>query len=282
MFELFESVSASCSRMITKAYSTSFSLGIQTLDKRFREPIYGIYAMVRFADEIVDTFHDHDKKQLLQEFRQQTFEAIDRRISLNPVLHSFQKVVHSYGIPKEQIEAFFNSMEMDLEQTAYGRAGYEEYIYGSAEVVGLMCLRVFTEGDEAEYQRLTEPARALGAAFQKVNFLRDMKSDLEDRGRVYFPGVDFANFETSSKRMIEAEIEEDFRQALKGIRMLPKGAREGVLLAYRYYMALFAGIKAAPAEKIKEMRIRVPDYKKFAVLLYTIAGLRVRYAAGLE
>lgn len=275
MFHLFEKTSAACSRLITQEYSTSFSLGIKTLDQQFHEPIYGIYGMVRYADEIVDTFHDFDKKYLLKKFKEDTYEAIATGISLNPVLHSFQKAVNTYQIPLDLIEAFFKSMEMDLYETAYGENGYQEYIYGSAEVVGLMCLKVFADGNEALYEGLKRPARALGAAFQKVNFLRDMKSDYQERGRVYFPGIDFENFKEEAKQRIEAEIKADFEEAYLGIMLLPVKARGGVLLAYKYYLKLFDKIKKVPVSRIKEARIRVPDLEKLAILAQTMVSLRV-------
>lgn len=270
MFQLFEQTSAQCSKQITQAYSTSFSLGIKTLHKRFHEPIYGIYAFVRYADEIVDTFHGYDKKALLEKFKRDTYEAIETGISLNPVLFSYQKVVNTYQIPIELTEAFFKSMEMDLYKTAYGREGYDEYIYGSAEVVGLMCLKVFSEGDNEMYLNLQPSARALGAAFQKVNFLRDMKSDFDERGRVYFPGIDFTNFKEEAKRQIENEIAEDFKRAYAGIMALPAGARSGVLLAYKYYLRLFEQICKTPVSTIKEARIRVPDFEKITILAATV------------
>lgn len=276
MFELFDKTSAACSKNITQEYSTSFSLGIKSLHKRFHEPIYGIYAFVRLADEIVDTFHHFNKTELLAKFKLDTYEAIEQGISLNPVLQSFQKVVNQYSIPEHLIESFFKSMEMDLHKTAYGKEGYEEYIYGSAEVVGLMCLKVFTEGNDALFLSLKQPAKALGAAFQKVNFLRDMKSDFDERGRVYFPGIDFVNFREESKKQIEQEIAEDFAEALKGIIKLPSGAKEGVWLAYKYYMVLFKKIKSAPAHKLKETRIRVPDAQKLVVLFSTIIRSRAQ------
>lgn len=270
MFELFESTSAACSKKITQAYSTSFSLGIQTLDKKLHAPIYGIYGMVRYADEIVDTFHQFDKKYLLQKFKEDTFDAIATGISLNPVLFSFQKAVNDYRIPLDLIEAFFKSMEMDLYETAHGQESYNEYIYGSAEVVGLMCLKVFADGDEQLYERLKAPAKALGAAFQKVNFLRDMKSDFDERGRVYFPGIDFENFREEAKQQIEEEVAQDFRNAYEGIMQLPKSSRSGVLLAYKYYLQLFNGIKRVPVSRIKETRIRVPDVHKLWLLVETL------------
>lgn len=264
--QLFHDTCFECSSLITRRYSTSFSLGIRLFHPRFRPPIYGIYGFVRFADEIVDTFHDYPKVELLQRFREDTWRAIGERISLNPVLHSFQQVVHQYGIEDDLIEAFLRSMEMDLSNATYDSAGYDEYIYGSAEVVGLMCLRVFCEGDEAEYQRLKEPARRLGAAFQKINFLRDIKSDFDERGRVYFPGVDFQQFSNEDKIRIEADIKADFDAALEGIRQLPKGARFGVYLAYKYYTQLFSKIKSAPAQCVAQERFRVSDKRKVYLL----------------
>jgi len=246
--QLFNDTCSECSRLITKRYSTSFSLGIRVFDARFRAPIYGIYGFVRFADEIVDTFHNYPKRELLERFKQDTWKAIEEGISLNPVLQSFQQVVHRYGIDRELIEAFLYSMEMDLDKNVYDAAGYDEYIYGSAEVVGLMCLRVFTEGNDDRYQALKEPARRLGAAFQKINFLRDLKSDYKERGRVYFPGVDFTRFDWEQKQAIEADIQADFDAGLDGIKRLPDGARFGVYLAYKYYTQLFAKIKSAPVQ----------------------------------
>ncbi len=278
MFELFQRTSGECSKLVTENYSTSFSLGIKTLDKRFHAPIYGIYGLVRLADEIVDSFHDFNKKELLEKFKQETYLSIKERISLNPIVHSFQKTVNEYNIPLDLIEAFFKSMEMDLYKTAYGKEGYDEYIYGSAEVVGLMCLRIFVEGNEQAYNQLAPSARALGAAFQKVNFLRDMKSDFDERGRVYFPGIDFVHFKEESKAQIEAEIDADFASAYQGIMQLPKGAKSGVLLAYKYYMLLLGKIKMAPAHKLKDTRISVPNTQKFAVLLATIARTRAQSA----
>ncbi|MEO6758892.1 MAG: phytoene/squalene synthase family protein [Saprospiraceae bacterium] len=262
----YHTTCAACSRLITQRYSTSFSLGIRVFDARFRDPIYGIYGFVRFADEIVDTFHDYPKDSLLQRFREDTYRAIDERISLNPVLHSFQRVVHAYGIERELIEAFLRSMEMDLSRDAYDASGYEEYIYGSAEVVGLMCLRVFCENDAGQYAALKAPACRLGAAFQKINFLRDIKSDFDERGRVYFPGVDFQRFSMEDKRTIEDDIKLDFDAALDGIRRLPRGARFGVYLAYKYYTQLFAKIKNAPAQQVAQERFRVSDKRKVYLL----------------
>ncbi len=275
MLELFNQTTLQCSKIITEHYSTSFTLGIRTLDRKFHLPIYAIYGFVRYADEIVDTFHDFDKKSLLERFRADTFRAIEEKICLNPVLHSFQLVVNQYGIDHELIEAFLHSMEMDLYEQTYTNDCYEEYIYGSAEVVGLMCLRVFCEGNTEQYDHLREGARRLGSAFQKVNFLLDLKSDFQDRGRVYFPGVDFKEFDPTSKKAIEQDIQEDFDAAYQAILQLPKGARQGVYLAYVYYRTLFDKIKRLPAARIQHERIRVPDSRKLALLAQTYVKFRM-------
>lgn len=271
--DLFRDTCLKCSKLITEAYSTSFTLGIKTLHRKFHDPIYAIYGFVRCADEIVDTFHEHDKRKLLDEFSRQTYEAIEQGISLNPVLHAFQYVVNEYKIDRAYIEAFLKSMAMDLEDHVYDPALYKEYIYGSAEVVGLMCLKVFCQGDEEQFERLKKPACSLGAAFQKVNFLRDMQSDFKDRGRVYFPAVDIRTFNNASKEEIEADIAQDFQDAYTGILALPRSARMGVYLAYVYYLKLFRKIKGLPATHILNERVRVPDNTKFALLL----GSYVRY-----
>lgn len=267
--DLYTTTALKSSKLITEHYSTSFTLGIKTLHKRFHLPVYAIYGFVRYADEIVDTFHDHDKKDLLDRFKADTYKAIEEKISLNPVLHSFQLVVNKYNIEHELIEAFLKSMEMDLYENTYDQDGYEEYIYGSAEVVGLMCLRVFCEGDEEQYQQLKPPAKSLGSAFQKVNFLRDIKSDFKDRGRVYFPGVDFTKFTQIDKKSIEDDIQRDFDHAFEGIKKLPSGSRLGVYLAYIYYLQLFKKIKNLPHTRIMEERIRIPDSKKMLLLTKT-------------
>jgi phytoene/squalene synthetase len=256
-----------CSQLITQRYSTSFSMGIKVFDKAYRAPIYAIYGFVRFADEIVDTFHGYDKAELLQRFKDDTYRAIEEGISLNPVLQAFQQVVNQYKIERELIDAFLYSMEMDLHHHKYEDRLYQEYIYGSAEVVGLMCLRVWTNGNDEEYQRLKAPARSLGAAFQKINFLRDMKSDFDERGRVYFPGVDFRQFTEADKLKIESDIKADFDHAYTGIVQLPKGVRFGVYLAYVYYTKLFQKIKNSPAHQVQKQRIRVHDGRKVALLL---------------
>ncbi len=268
--DLYSKTCLDCSKLITSAYSTSFSMGIRAFDKRFRAPIYAVYGFVRFADEIVDTFHEYDKPKLLDQFRKSTYQAIEEGISLNPVLQSFQQVVRKYGIDRELIDAFLDSMEMDLHFNTYEDSLYKKYIYGSAEVVGLMCLRVFCEGDKELYDRLKESACALGSAFQKINFLRDMASDFDERGRVYFPGVDFTQFTNEDKAAIEEDIKKDFDAGYAGILQLPKGVRFGVYLAYVYYINLFQKIKNAPANRVIQERIRVPDSRKM-VLLFSSA-----------
>lgn len=265
MLELYDSSSYACSRKVTEMYSTSFTLGIKALHNSYHDAIYCIYGFVRFADEIVDTFHDWDKKSLLDNFKADTWKAIDEKISLNPILHAFQKTVHTYAIDHKLIEAFLHSMEMDLYMSNYKQAHYEEYIYGSAEVVGLMCLKVFCGDDVALYERLKEPARYLGAAFQKVNFLRDLQADYKDRGRVYFPDVDFEKFCRKQKTKIEREIQHDFDQAYIGIMQLPAGAKFGVYLAYKYYVKLFAKIRKTAPEHVMQTRIRVSDPAKISL-----------------
>lgn len=265
--DFFHSVSGECSRQVTLRYSTSFSSAIKLLHRDLRQPIFNIYGFVRFADEIVDTFHQHDKQALLAQFKEETYDSIERGISLNPILNSFQKAVREYNIDDHLIEAFFSSMESDLTQNQYDRQGYEEYIYGSAEVVGLMCLHVFCEGDKALYEGLKLPARALGAAFQKVNFLRDMKADFLDLSRIYFPGCDFHNFTEGDKQRIQEDIEQDFRDAYKGILGLPLKARFGVYVAYKYYYSLFQKIKRIQPQRILQQRIRIPNYHKAYIVI---------------
>jgi len=270
MKEIFDNVSAQCSKVTTRAYSTSFSLGILFLDKKFREPIYNVYGFVRYADEIVDSFHGYDKTYLLKKFREDTVEALEQGISLNPILNSFQRVVREYNIEWELIDTFLRSMEMDLEQEEHDRMSYEEYILGSAEVVGLMCLRVFTEGSDALYQKLKPAAMKLGSAFQKVNFLRDIQADYENLGRTYFPGVDMEQFQHSDKQFIEHEIQTEFSEALRGIKQLPAASRRGVYLAYYYYLRLFRKIKLVPAERIREERIRIPNSSKMVLMFKSL------------
>lgn len=265
--DLYLQVSLEASKRLTQAYSTSFSSGIKTLDKEYHEAIYAIYGFVRLADEIVDTFYHIDQANLLTRFRQDTYLAIEEKISLNPILHSFQWAVNTYHMERELIDAFLYSMEMDLTDRDYDLPTYKKYIYGSAEVVGLMCLRVFCAGDLAEYDRLKPDACALGSAFQKINFLRDVKSDFEDRGRVYFPGIDYEKFTELQKKEIEADIQIDFDAGLRGIENLPPKAKKGVLLAYEYYIRLFEKIKQVPVERLKSERIRVPDWEKLMIYL---------------
>jgi 15-cis-phytoene synthase len=262
MIGIFHTVSHECSRITTQRYSTSFSSAIRLLNKEIQGPIYDIYGLVRFADEIVDTFHRDDKAELLADFKKQTFEAIQKGISLNPILHSFQRTVNRYNIDLALIEAFFKSMEFDLDKSKYDASGYAEYIYGSAEVVGLMCLYVFCDGNKEQYAALKPSAQSLGAAFQKVNFLRDVKADYQQLNRVYFPGVDFNSFTPEMKNAIEEDIARDFRDAYEGIVKLPLSARFGVYLAYKYYLSLFKKIKAVKPQRIMEERIRIPDYHK--------------------
>lgn len=272
---LFHEVSAICSSVTTQRYSTSFSSAIKLLHKQLQQPIHNIYGFVRFADEIVDTFHDYDKETLLQEFKKDTYLAIERGISLNPILHSFQQAVNAYNIDRDLIDAFLLSMEFDLSKTTYDDASYKQYIYGSAEVVGLMCLFVFCEGDKTLYEQLKPAAQSLGSAFQKVNFLRDIKADHEGLSRMYFPGCDFSRFTRADKNQIEADIQQDFDQAFQGILQLPVKARFGVYVAYKYYLSLFKKIKKVPAQNILQQRIRIPDYRKLLILAK--AGLRMQF-----
>jgi phytoene/squalene synthetase len=272
MIPIFNDVSSACSKITTERYSTSFSSAIRLLHKDLRTPIYHIYGFVRFADEIVDTFHDYDKEILLAEFKKETYAAFSRGISLNPILNSFQQVVNKYNIDHELVDAFFRSMEFDLSKKKYDEAAYKEYIYGSAEVVGLMCLFVFCDGDKEMYLKLKPYAMALGAAFQKVNFLRDVKADSENLKRVYFPGVDFNNFTNDTKSAIEADIDTEFEKAYKGIVMLPIKARFGVYVAYNYYLSLFRKIKQSQPNMLLEDRIRVPNFSKAMIVMR--AGLK--------
>jgi phytoene/squalene synthetase len=267
MVDLFYQVSEDCSRITTQRYSTSFSSAIRLLHKDLRQPVYNIYGFVRFADEIVDTFHAHNKAELLEQFAKETYDAIDRGISMNPILNSFQKTVREYKIDLQLVDAFLRSMKMDLVKQQYGQNEYEEYIYGSAEVVGLMCLHVFCNGNKKLYEQLKAPAKSLGAAFQKVNFLRDIKADYNGLSRIYFPGCDFKNFTVRQKKEIEEDIQNDFHQAMEGILRLPMKARFGVYVAYKYYLSLFKRIKRAQPSAILESRIRIPDYKKLMIVL---------------
>lgn len=266
MKQLFDTTSFDCSKLVTKAYSTSFSLGTRLIDKKIRKHIYSIYGFVRYADEIVDTFHGYNKAVLLKKFKSDTYAAIKDGISLNPILNSYQATVNQYGIEHEVIEAFLHSMEMDLTQKVHDLGSYKEYIYGSAEVVGLMCLRVFVEGNEKMYQELKPAALALGSAFQKVNFLRDLKHDSMQLGRVYFPEINSSRFDEYTKRQIEADIENDFALAYEGITQLPQSARLGVYVAYVYYYKLFKKIRNVKHSEVMGKRIRIPNAQKVFLL----------------
>ncbi len=272
MIELFHKVSHQCSKITAEQYSTSFSSAIRMLHTDLRMPIYDIYGFVRFADEIVDTFHGYDKENLLANFKKETYEAIATGISLNPILHSFQITVNKYNIDHTLIEAFFQSMEMDLTNTQYDSNNYHTYIYGSAEVVGLMCLFVFCDGNKLEYEKLKPSAQSLGAAFQKVNFLRDVKADLEQLNRTYFPNVNFKNFTEKDKKLIEEDIANDLKHAYEGILLLPTKARFGVYVAYKYYLTLFKKIKQVQPSMLLQNRVRISNTFKAVILLK--AGLR--------
>lgn len=260
-----------CNMLITKRYSTSFTLGIRMLGKKYQEAIYGIYGYVRLADEIVDSFHGHDKRILLEEFERDTWLAMERGISSNPVIHSFYQIVKKYNIDTELVQSFLDSMRMDLDDQKYDPALYKKYIYGSAEVVGLMCLKVFCDGNKERFDELTPSAKSLGAALQKVNFLRDMKDDFYERGRVYFPGLEIKQFDAASKKLIEQDIQKDFIDALAGIKKLPDGSRIGVYLAYRYYTKLFNRIKKSMPEELMEQRVRINNASKIYILLRSVA-----------
>lgn len=267
MKDHFDQVSYDCSKLVTQRYSTSFTLGTKMLGAKFRKHIYNIYGFVRFADEIVDSFHNFNKEDLLQRFELDLTHALNEKISLNPILNSFQNTVHENNIQKDLIDAFLKSMKMDLHKHTYNtREEYKEYIYGSADVVGLMCLAVFVEGDLKKYDVLKPHAMALGSAFQKVNFLRDLNADFELLDRTYFPNVDLSNFDEQSKLAIIEDIEKDFKYALEGIFKLPESVRLGVYTAYKYYWKLLDKLKRTPSRKIQSARIRVPNYQKMGVL----------------
>lgn len=267
MKSLFDKVCETCSQITTESYSTSFSLGIKLLDKDIQKDIYNIYGYVRFADEIVDTFHDFDKKELLNRFKNDTKLALKEKISLNPILNSFQKTVHKYNIDYQLIETFLNSMEMDLEEHFYNQKLYEQYILGSAEVVGLMCLKVFCLGNEKLYTKLKHDAMKLGAAFQKINFLRDFNADMNDLGRSYFPNVNMEEFNDEVKAKIEKDIAQDFADGYRGIQGLPKNSRLGVYIAYIYYYSLFKKIQKIPASEVMKKRIRIPNEQKYGLFV---------------
>jgi len=266
MKKLFDSVSEDCSRSVTQSYSTSFSMATKMLDASIRNHIYNIYGFVRFADEIVDSFHEYPKEELLNRFEDDLYFSLKNKISLNPILNSFQKTVNVFSIDKTLIAAFLKSMRWDLEKKVYKtEKDYKDYIYGSADVVGLMCLKVFVKGDNTKYKELKPSAMALGSAFQKVNFLRDLKNDYHELDRTYFPNVNFNNFDEDSKQSIIDDIEKDFEFALKGIFKLPNEARFGVYTAYKYYNKLLMKLKRTPSDSIQNKRIRVPNYQKITV-----------------
>lgn len=267
MKKLFDELSQQVSKATTQKYSTSFSLGILALHPSIRPAIYGIYGFVRLADEIVDSFHDHNKALLLQRLTEQTYQALDEGIALNPILQSFQVAVHKYDIDRGLIDQFLHSMEMDLNKVDYNSELYKEYILGSAEVVGLMCLKVFTEGKQELYEQLRPYAMKLGSAFQKVNFLRDLKDDYHVLGRTYFPNIEMNVFDNNIKTQIEAEIAAEFKEALVGIKMLPAASKFGVYLAYKYYLCLFNKIKQSSAERILNERVRVHNGRKLSLAM---------------
>ena len=267
MKSIFDTVSKRCSKIVTNSYSTSFSLATKMLSDSIRQDIYNIYGFVRFADEIVDTFHDYDKSALFDRFEEDLEHALNEKISLNPILNSFQETYHKYGIDRPMVDSFMKSMRLDLSKSNYlTEQEYKDYIYGSADVVGLMCLKVFVKGDQQRFDELKDSAMRLGSAFQKVNFLRDLKADFEDLSRTYFPNTDLNQLDEASKLAIITDIENDFAEGLKGIKRLPIEAKFGVFMAYRYYNKLLEKLKRTPALDIKSARIRVPNYKKFELL----------------
>lgn len=276
MKSIFDTVSFDCSKNVTKSYSTSFSAAVKMLAPKIRQDIYNIYGFVRFADEIVDTFHEYNKEELFALFEKDLENALNNKISLNPILNSFQHTVNNYSIPKEMIDAFMNSMKLDLHKTVYKTSEeYNEYIYGSADVVGLMCLKVFVNGDDAKFKELEHSAMRLGSAFQKVNFLRDLKADFEDLNRTYFPNTDLSKLDEHSKNEIIKEIEADFQAGFEGILKLPIEAKFGVYTAYVYYKKLLSKLKKTPSLEIKNTRIRVSDYQKFGLLAKCYVNYRL-------
>lgn len=275
MKKLYDELAYKVSKAVTEKYSSSFSLGILALKPAIRPAIYAIYGYVRLADEIVDSFHDYDKAGLLQRFKLETWNALKEGISLNPILQSFQETVHKFAIDKALIEQFLHSMEMDLQQIDYNSDLYKEYILGSAEVVGLMCLQVFTGGNKDAFEMLKPYAMKLGSAFQKVNFLRDLKDDYQVLGRTYFPNVDMKIFNNKIKYQIEKEIEMEFNKALIGIKKLPTSSKFGVYLAYKYYLSLFNKIKNTSAEKIMNQRIRIPTGQKLSLAMSSYVQYKI-------
>lgn len=275
--EEYNDISLKLSRLATISYSTSFSMGVRLLQKPYRRAIYAIYGFVRFADEIVDTFHGHDQRKLLESFRKETFDAIEEGVSTNPILQSFQWAVNTYRIDHNLIHAFLHSMEMDLTEKNHTEESFKTYVYGSAEVVGLMCLRVFYKDDDRAYESLIHPARKMGEAFQKINFLRDIHADYNERGRFYFPGSDLDQLNETTKKEIEKDIQKDFDEAYNGIRRLNRASRLGVLVSYTYYLKLFRKIKRTPASKVFSKRYRISNLRKILLL----AALWTRFKLGL-
>jgi len=269
MKSLYDRVSVDTSILITKKYSTSFSLGIRMLDKKYREPIYSIYGFVRLADEIVDSFEGYNQSKMLKKLKKDTFLAISEGISTNPVLNSFQNVVNKYKIDLKLVELFLNSMKMDLKKVKYDKKTLKTYILGSAEVVGLMCLKVFVEGDDREYKNLEVYAKTLGSAFQKINFLRDVNEDYNNLGRIYFPNLDLNNFTEKNKKKIENDLEDEFKIALFGVLLLPRTVKVGVLISYRYYYELFRKIKQSNPEDLMVKRVRISNFHKMWILFKT-------------
>ncbi|NWF90362.1 MAG: phytoene/squalene synthase family protein [Ignavibacteriaceae bacterium] len=276
MEELYHKTTFKLSKVITRSYSTSFSLGISVFAPAYKDAIYAVYGYVRLADEIVDSFHKHNKRELLEEFRKETFKAIESGISTNPVINAFQLTVNKYRINHEYIDAFLNSMEWDLDNSYYERKHYDNYIYGSAEVVGLMCLKVFCNNDDKLFTELLQPAKSLGSAFQKVNFLRDIKSDIDERGRIYLPGVDRAvKINNENKKILEQDIDKEFRNAFSGIRKLPNGVQLGVYSAYLYYLILFNKIKRLDIDDLLRKRVRISNWTKFALLVKSLIEVKI-------
>ncbi len=276
MIQLYHNTSFSLSKVLTNAYSTSFSLGIKAFSKEYRDPIYSIYAFVRIADEIVDSFHNFNKTDLIKKFREETFAAIKDGISTNPILNAFQLVVNKYNIEHKLIDAFLHSMEMDLDKSSYNRKIYDDYIYGSAEVVGLMCLKVFAKGDDKMYNNLIQPAKMLGSAFQKVNFLRDIKSDFEERGRIYLPDVHQSEkINNDNKKRLEQEVSNEFNEALSGILKLPIGVKLGVYSAYLYYYILFKKIQRMDVKELLKKRVRISNLVKVFLLLKSFWQIKI-------
>lgn len=277
MKKLFDELSYDVSKYTTQKYSTSFSLGILALKPSIRPATYAVYGYVRLADEIVDSFHGYDKEKLLKRLKTETYEALEDRISLNPILHSFQETVRKYDIDIKLINQFLHSMEMDLHKIDYNSDLYKEYIYGSAEVVGLMCLQIFTEGDKQQYDKLKPFAMKLGSAFQKVNFLRDLKDDYQLLGRTYFPSLNMSVFDNIVKTQIEKEIEAEFKEALQGIKKLPGSSIFGVYLAYRYYLSLFEKIKRTSSQNMLQQRIRIANSQKLLVAFKSYIRYKTSY-----